>query len=199
MLLDQLKNHKVILASVSPRRKQLMDGLAISYTIETPVDVAEIIPVGMPAEEAPVYLARVKSEAFGRQLLHNELLITADTVVLCNGQLLGKPVDKADAERMLKMLSGNQHEVLTGVCLRSRQKMHTFMARTVVYFRPLSMQEIDFYLERYRPYDKAGAYGAQEWIGYAGIERIEGSYFNVMGLPVQQLYIALEEFLSNNS
>ena len=184
---------KIILASGSPRRRQLMEGLGIPFTVELSGDVEEIIPAGMPLEKTPEYLARVKSEAF-RPLAGDELLITADTVVICHRQLLGKPANKADAERMLRLLSGNRHDVLTGVCLRTSQTTHTFTAHTAVFFRPLSAAEIDYYIDCYRPYDKAGAYGAQEWIGYVGIERIEGSYFNVMGLPLQQLYTALMQF-----
>jgi septum formation protein len=184
---------KLILASGSPRRQQLMEGLGIPFTVELSGDVEEIIPAGMPLEEAPEYLARLKSEAF-RPLAGDELVITADTVVICQQQLLGKPAGKADAERMLRLLSGNKHDVLTGVCLRTTQATHTFTAHTAVFFRPLSTAEIGYYIDRYRPYDKAGAYGAQEWIGYVGIERIEGSYFNVMGLPLQLLYAALMQF-----
>jgi len=193
MLPNQLKNYKLILASGSPRRKQLMDGLDIPYTVELTSEVEETIPPGMPLDDVPVHLARLKSDAF-RPLAAIELLITADTVVICNNQLLGKPTDQSDAERMLKMLSGNRHDVLTGVCLRTTVARHTFTARTAVHFRPLAVAEMAYYISHYRPYDKAGAYGVQEWIGYAAIERIEGSYFNVMGLPVQQLYVALEQF-----
>jgi septum formation protein len=183
---------RIILASGSPRRQQLMEGLGIPFTVERSGEVEEIIPAGMPPETTPEYLARLKSEAF-RPLSADELVITADTVVICNRQLLGKPADKADAERMLRLLSGNKHDVLTGVCLRTVETMHTFTAHTAVFFRPLSADEINYYIDRYRPYDKAGAYGVQEWIGYVGIERIEGSYYNVMGLPLQQLYAALRE------
>jgi septum formation protein len=187
---------KIILASGSPRRQQLMEGLDIPFKVELSGSVEEIVPAEMPLEQAPEYLARVKSEAF-RPLAGDELLITADTVVICSRQLLGKPADKAEAQRMLRLLSGNKHEVLTGVCLRTIETMHAFTVQTTVFFRSLTATEIDYYIDRYRPYDKAGAYGAQEWIGYVGIERIEGSYFNVMGLPVQQLYAALQPFLRN--
>jgi septum formation protein len=181
----------LVLASTSPRRKQLIAGLGLPFRIERGGEVEETIPPGMPPEQAPVYLAQIKSQAFGRPLSDDEVLITADTVVVLRGQLLGKPVDKADAQRMLRLLSGQRHEVLTGVCLRTIKETRTFTAQTSVFFRPLSAWEIDSYIENYRPYDKAGAYGAQEWIGYIGIERIEGSYFNVMGLPLQQLYSEL--------
>ena len=196
MLLPKLNKYEIILASGSPRRQQLIAGLGVPFRVELPNEVEEIIPEELSLEKVPAHLAQVKSTSFGRALTDNELLITADTVVLCNNQLLGKPIDKTDAERMLKMLSGNKHEVLTGVCFRTAKAQHIFTAQTFVYFRPLSIQEIEYYIEHYKPYDKAGAYGAQEWIGYIGIERIEGSYFNVMGLPMQQLYVELEEFLS---
>ncbi|MDR3350877.1 MAG: Maf family nucleotide pyrophosphatase [Prevotellaceae bacterium] len=184
---------KIILASGSPRRRELMKGLGIPFTVELSGEVEEIIPAGTPPEDAPEYLARMKSEAF-RPLTGDELLITADTVVICQRQLLGKPAGKADAKRMLRLLSGNRHDVLTGVCLRTARSTHAFTAHTAVFFRPLSDEEIAYYIDCCRPYDKAGAYGAQEWIGYVGIERIEGSYFNVMGLPLQQLYTALMQF-----
>ncbi|MDR2361845.1 MAG: Maf family nucleotide pyrophosphatase [Prevotellaceae bacterium] len=182
----------LILASGSPRRRQLMEGLDIPFKVELAGEVDEIIPPNISPKEAPEYLARLKSAAF-RPLISGETLITADTVVICHGQLLGKPADRADARRMLQLLSDNRHDVLTGVCLRTTAVVRTFTACTTVVFRPLSDAEIDFYLDRYRPYDKAGAYGAQEWIGFVGIERIEGSYFNVMGLPLQQLYAELKK------
>jgi len=196
MFLDKLKNYQLILASGSPRRKELLEGIGVPVKVELNGEVNETYPSEMPLEEVPEHLAQVKSLGFGRKLANNELLITADTVVICNQQLLGKPVDKADAERMLKMLSGNEHQVLTGVCLRTAQHTRTFTAHTAVYFRPLSIQEIDYYIDAYKPYDKAGAYGVQEWIGYVGIERIDGSYFNVMGLPMQRLCTELDEFLN---
>jgi septum formation protein len=183
---------KIILASGSPRRRELMKGLGIPFTVELSGEVEEIIPAGTPPESVPEYLARLKSEAF-RPLAAGELVITADTVVICHRQLLGKPAGKSDAERMLRLLSGNKHDVFTGVCLRTAETIHTFTAHTAVFFRPLSTDEIEYYIDHYRPYDKAGAYGAQEWIGYVGIERIEGSYFNVLGLPLQPLYVALQE------
>ncbi|MDR0728835.1 MAG: Maf family nucleotide pyrophosphatase [Prevotellaceae bacterium] len=182
----------LILASGSPRRRQLMEGLDIPFKVELTGEVDEIIPAAISPEEAPEYLARLKSAAF-RPLTPGETLITADTVVICRGQLLGKPADKAGARRMLQLLSDNRHDVLTGVCLRTTAVVRTFTARTTVFFRPLSAAEIDFYLDHYCPYDKAGAYGVQEWIGFVGIERIEGSYFNVMGLPLHQLYAELQE------
>ncbi len=194
MLLNKLAQYQVILASNSPRRKQLMEGAGIDFSVITNGDVDESYPADMPLNEVPVYLAKLKSHAF-RPLAGNEILITADTVVLCNKQLLGKPEDENDATRMLRMLSGNSHEVLTGVCIRTQNLLHTFATSSLVDFRPLSSEEILYYVEHYKPYDKAGAYGAQEWIGYIGIQRIEGSYFNVMGLPIQQLFVELDRLL----
>ena len=194
MLLKKLADYKIILASNSPRRKQLLAGAGIGFAVETTGVVDESFPADMPHNEVPVYLAKLKSQSF-RPLREKEVLITADTVVICNKQLLGKPDDADDAARMLRMLSGNRHEVLTGVCIRTNEMTHTFVSSTLVDFRPLSSDEILYYVEHYRPYDKAGAYGAQEWIGYIGIQSIEGSYFNVMGLPIQQLFVALDQLL----
>lgn len=155
-------------------------------------DVEETYPEGLAAEEVPVYLARLKAGAFREELADGELLVTADTVVCLEGRILGKPADEADAVRMLRELSGKRHTVVTGVCLTTRERQRVFPSRTDVYFKPLSEEEIAYYVEKYRPLDKAGAYGIQEWIGYIGIERIEGSFYNVMGLPVQRLYEVLK-------
>lgn len=172
-----------------------MAGLDLPFQVEQAGEVEEVLPSGMSPEEAPAYLAHLKSMAF-RPPVAGEIVITADTVVICEGQLLGKPVDRDAARRMLQLLSGRRHDVLTGVCLRSAAERRSFTAQTAVVFRRLSPSEIAFYLDRYRPYDKAGAYGAQEWLGFIGIERIEGCYFNVMGLPLQPLYACLSEWLS---
>ncbi len=195
MLLTKLQNYKVILASGSPRRKELLKGMGIDYTVELNTEVDESYSPTLPLQEVPAYLAQLKSHAFGRPLANNELLITADTVVICNKQLLGKPVDATDAQRMLHILSGNKHEVLTGVCVRTHDKEHSFTVSSIVSFRSLSSAEIAYYIDVYKPFDKAGAYGVQEWVGYIGIEHIEGSYFNVMGLPTQRLYMELSNFL----
>ncbi|MDR1681533.1 MAG: Maf family nucleotide pyrophosphatase [Prevotellaceae bacterium] len=184
----------LILASGSPRRRQLIEGLDMPVKTESFDAVDEIVPPDLSAFETPAYLARLKSDAF-RPLAANEVLITADTVVVCDGRLLGKPTDREDARAMLQRLSGNRHEVLTGVCLRTVAAVRTFTEQTTVVFRPLEAAEIDFYLDRYRPCDKAGAYGAQEWMGFVGIERIEGSYFNVMGLPLHRLYEELKALI----
>ena len=188
-----LRNYKIILASKSPRRRQLLDGLNIPFEVVIH-EVDEVFPEGLPMEEIPVYLAKLKAEPFTDELSHDALVITADTIVWVDGTVLGKPNDYEHAALMLRQLSGKKHVVVTGVCLTSREKQVTFSASTDVYFKELSDEEINYYLENYRPYDKAGSYGVQEWIGYIAITKIEGSYFNVMGLPVQRLYEELLKF-----
>ncbi len=188
-----LSEYKVILASKSPRRRQLLDGLNIPFEVVIH-EVNEIFPEDLAMEEIPVYLAKLKAEPFAEELNHDALVITADTIVWIDGQVLGKPENFDHAAKMLKQLSGKKHVVVTGVCLTSKEKQITFSASTEVWFKDLSAEEIKYYLENYRPYDKAGSYGVQEWIGYVAITRIEGSYFNVMGLPVQRLYEELKKF-----
>lgn len=195
MLKELLGNRKLILASASPRRKELLAGLGVDFTIDTGNTFEEIAPEGMPLEQIPEYMAKGKSHGFHRLLLPDELLITADTMVLCSDEIMGKPADRDDAVRMLIKLQDNRHKVLTGVCIRSSQKEVVFTASTEVSFGKLTMDEINYYIDNYKPFDKAGAYGVQEWIGYAGIKGIEGSYFNVVGLPVHLLYQRLKEFL----
>jgi len=197
MLKELLKNRTVILSSASPRREQLVKGLDIDFAIELNGETEEVYDASMDPSEVPEYLSNLKSLHFGRVLTENEILITADTMVLCNGEILGKPADRDDAVRILSKLSGNRHTVITGVTLRSVSSQRTFSATTDVWFRKLSQEEIDYYIDNYKPYDKAGAYGAQDWIGYIAIEKIEGSYFNVMGLPVQKLYRELEKFAAD--
>ncbi len=197
MLTEQLlKGKKIILGSASPRRKELMLGLGIGFTIETGNNFEEIVPEGMDILQVPEYMAKGKSYGFHRKLADNEILVTADTMVLCNGEILGKPKDKADAMRMLRMLQDNRHTVITGVCLRSSSTCTSFSVPTEVFFDKLDDRQLEYYIEQYKPFDKAGAYGVQEWIGYVGIKRIEGSYFNVVGLPVQRVYSELITFLS---
>ena len=157
-------------------------------------EVDEVFPEGMPIDDIPVYLARLKAEPFHKELEDNVLVITADTIVWIDGEVLGKPLDHGHAMEMLRKLSGRKHIVVTGVCLTSNEKQVAFSSVTDVNFKELSDEEIEYYLELYHPYDKAGAYGVQEWIGYIAIDRIEGSYFNVMGLPVGRLYEELKEF-----
>jgi septum formation protein len=193
-MLEHLKNRHIILASLSPRRRFLLEQLGLEFTgISAEID--ESFPEGMTPDEIAIFLAEKKAGHF-EELLKDpkNILITADTLVLIDGHILGKPEGKEGAVKMLQALSGSMHQVVTGVCIRSRDKSRSFTAWTNVYFKPLSAAEIDYYLTHFKPYDKAGAYGIQEWIGYIGINRIEGSYFNVMGLPVQMLYEELRQF-----
>ena len=185
------------LASASPRRRELLKGLDIDFTVEPGKDEREVFSEGLPHTEIPAFLARHKSETFHRDLASGEVLITADTLVFLDEQILGKPHDAEEAAAMLRALSGRTHTVITGMALRTREKMHSFIDVTEVDFRPLTDDEIAYYIEHYRPFDKAGAYGIQEWIGYVGITAIRGSYFNVMGLPVQRLYMELCNFISS--
>jgi septum formation protein len=194
MLEKILSGRKIILASASPRRKELLGGLGVEFTIDTKNSFEEIAPEGLPFTQYPEYMAKGKSHGFHRDLLPDEILVTADTMVLCSDEIMGKPIDRADAIRMVQKLQNNRHSVLTGVCIRSLEKEVCFTASTDVFFDELSQEEIEYYVDTYRPFDKAGAYGVQEWVGYAGIKRIEGSYFNVVGLPVQMLYQKLKEF-----
>lgn len=184
------------LASASPRRRELLKGLDIAFTVEPGKDEKEAFSEGMPHTEIPAFLARHKSETFHRELGENEVLITADTLVFLDDKILGKPHGPEEAAEMLRALSGRTHTVTTGVAFRTRERLHAFSDTTEVDFKPLTDEEISYYIEHYKPFDKAGAYGIQEWIGYVGITAIRGSYFNVMGLPVQQLYTELCAFLA---
>jgi septum formation protein len=197
MLKELLANKRLILASSSPRRRLLLKGVDLEFTVEVNNDIPEEFESSMDVNLVPEYLARLKSSGFGRRLKDTEILVTADTLVLCGGKILGKPTDRSDAFQMLKMLSGNKHTVLTGVCIRDNCRERSFTSETTVYFRELKDNEIYYYIDNYAPYDKAGSYGAQDWIGYVAISRIEGSYFNVMGLPIQRLCTELESFLSD--
>ena len=193
MVLEHLENYTVVLASKSPRRQELLKGMGVRFvtaTKETPEDY----PV-MPFKKVPEYLSRRKSLAFtDDELPEDYLLITADTVVIAGNEILGKPVDRADAMRMMGILSGKSHHVVTGVTVRSKNKMKTFSAISKVTFAPLDPDEMAYYVDHYKPYDKAGAYGIQEWIGYVGISGLQGSFYNVMGLPTRKLYQALKSF-----
>ncbi|MCB2221704.1 MAG: septum formation protein Maf [Bacteroidetes bacterium] len=194
MLAEKLKNYKVILASQSPRRQNLLKELNIDFDV-MPVDVDEVFPDNLKHKEIALYLSELKAKAFDfKQLCENCLIITSDTIVWLDGKILQKPNDFEDAVRILKTLSGRMHEVITGVTFRTIDKMHSFHCITKVYFKNLTEEEIRWYVEHYKPYDKAGAYGVQEWIGYLGIEKIEGSYLNVVGLPVHLVYEALLQF-----
>jgi septum formation protein len=196
MLHDKLKNNHIILASQSPRRQMLLEGLGLEFEI-LPADVEEIYPAELRHFEIAVFLSELKANAFDlSKLCDNCLIITADTLVWKDDQILLKPKDDQDARQILRNLSGEMHEVITGVTLRTRQKMKTFHVITKVFFNSLTDEEIRYYVSHYHPFDKAGAYGAQDWIGYVGIEKIEGCYFNVVGLPVQQLWKELNDFLN---
>lgn len=186
--------YHLILASNSPRRKELLSGIDVEYEVLALPDIDESYPDDLPHEEIPEFLAKKKALAYISLMQDDTLLITADTVVLLHDRILGKPLDKEDAKQMLKELSGETHRVVTGVCLTSRQKQACFSDTAHVTFGLLTDEEIDYYVERYNPSDKAGAYGVQEWIGYVGVKRIEGSYFNVMGLPIFKVYQELRRF-----
>lgn len=185
--------YNYILGSNSPRRYQLMAGLGIPFTVQ-PVETSETYPDHLGMLEIPVYLARQKALAFNGKLGARDMLITADTIVWLQREVLGKPGNETEARQMLHKLSGNIHQVITGVCLKTRKKEKTFHVITHVEFKVLLDEEIDYYLEHFNPYDKAGAYGIQEWIGMAAITRVEGSYYNVVGLPVQRLYTEIMAF-----
>ena len=195
LFLDRLNCCRLILASHSPRRRELLAGCGLKFTLADNYEVDERYPDDLPTDEVAAYLSRLKSEAFPRELSDSEILITADTVVLLHDRILGKPSGREGAIAMLRDLSGRDHRVITGVTLRCRDRIETFDSRTEVWFKPLTDEEIHYYVDTFQPYDKAGAYGIQEWIGYVGIERIEGSFYNVMGLPVQKLIARLEKFL----
>ncbi len=198
LLPEKLRPYRLLLASQSPRRRELMNGCGLPYAPAPPYECKEVYPDKLAAEEVPAYLSQLKSDAFPRPLAPDEILMTADTVVILDGRVLGKPRDRDDAFAMLRRLSGHSHTVVSGVTLRTAARRRTFSARTEVWFRTLSDEEIVFYIDSYRPYDKAGSYGIQEWIGYAAIERIDGSFFNVMGLPIQRVYTELEKFIDQH-
>ena len=195
LLHDKLKEFRVILASASPRRRELLKATGIEYQMAQKFECEESFPKSIAAEEVAPYLSALKSHAYPNTLEYNDILITADTVVVLNGKVLGKPTNEAEAYDMLSELSGSEHTVITGVTLRSADREHTFASSSTVRFAELSKEQIAYYIEQYRPMDKAGAYGIQEWIGYVGIEGIEGSFYNVMGLPIQRLCRELECFI----
>ncbi len=196
LLKERLQKYRVLLASKSPRRRQLLEGCGVEFLVAEGREAEEVYPSTLPAEQVAEYLSGLKSEAWADALMEGDVLITADTVVIAaDGEILGKPTDKADAVRMLHLLSGAEHKVVTGVTLRTTTHNDSFSCVSKVRFRGLTDEEIEHYITTYRPFDKAGAYGIQEWIGYVAIEGIEGSFYNVMGLPVQMLYVRLGEFL----
>lgn len=195
MLLEKLKKYNIILASGSPRRRLLMEEMGIQFRVE-PRHVEEAYPNGLQPAEIAEYLSKIKAEVFREDdLQQNTLIITADTVVTIDGEILGKPANNEDAFRILSLLSGKTHQVITGVTIKTSSRQHTFSVVTDVVFKKLSKNEINYYIDNFQPYDKAGAYGIQEWIGHAAIEKIEGSYFNVMGLPTHRLYEELLKFV----
>ena len=187
-----VEGYKIILASNSPRRKELLGGLGVDFEVRTLQGIDESYPDTLRGEEIPMHISAKKAEAYKRTMAENEMIITADTIVYDNGKVLGKPKDKADAVQMLRQLSGHAHEVITGVSILTRSRTIQFASISKVFFATLTDEEIDYYVDTYCPFDKAGAYGIQEWIGFVGVTRIEGSFFNVMGLPIQRLYTELK-------
>ncbi len=186
---------KVILASNSPRRRELLSSLDIAFTVDTGTSFVEEYAGDTPHEEVPALMSRGKSLGFHRELEPDEILITSDTMVLCGDEILGKPADKEDAVRMLSLLSGMEHQVITAVTIRDTSREKTFSVTSNVFFKQLSDSEIDYYIDTYKPFDKAGAYGIQEWIGYIGITGIEGSFYNVMGFPTQRFFDEFQDFI----
>ncbi|KKB54665.1 Maf-like protein [Parabacteroides goldsteinii] len=196
-MLTNLQHYRIVLGSNSPRRKELLAGLDLKFEVEVIPGIDESYPDDLTADEIPAYIARKKAEAYLEKMTDNELLITADTIVVTYGQpdrILGKPADREEAIEMLCHLSDHVHEVITGVCLTTKQKTVFFSVSSAVAFSKLEKDDIIYYVDKYRPYDKAGSYGIQEWIGYVGVEAINGSFYNVMGLPVQRLYQELKKF-----
>lgn len=188
------KDYHIILASNSPRRKELLRGLDIAFDVRVQPDIAEDYPADTAPADVAAYISREKANAYKDTIAENELIITADTVVIVGNEILGKPHDDAEAKEMLHKISGRKHQVVTGVCLTTTEKQCCFSVSTDVTFKNLKEEEIDYYIETYSPLDKAGAYGIQEWIGYIGVTALEGSYFNVMGLPVQRIWEELNRF-----
>ena len=186
---------KIILASASPRRKELLAGLCVDFEIDTRNNFEEVYSSDIPHEEIPEVLSIGKSHGFHRPLEKDEILITSDTLVLCEGEVMGKPGSREEAYEMLKMLSGQEHKVITAVSIRNHERTVTFSDTSIVSFKSLTDSEIYFYIDTFKPFDKAGAYGIQEWIGYIGIDRIEGSYFTIMGFPVHLVYKHLQDFI----
>ena len=192
-MLENLNKYRIVLASNSPRRKELLSGLGIRYEVKTLPDIDESYPEGLDGMEIPAFIARSKADAYRSVMQADELIITADTIVWLDGKVMGKPRDAEEARKMLRALSGQTHQVITGVCLTTPVYQKAFATMTDVTFATLSEEEIAYYVDCYSPMDKAGSYGIQEWIGFIGVESISGSYFNVMGLPIQRLYTELKK------
>ena len=192
-MLENLNKYRIVLASNSPRRKELLSGLGIQYEVKTLPDIDESYPEGLDGMEIPAFIAQSKADAYRSVMQSDELIITADTIVWLDGKVMGKPRDAEEARKMLRALSGQTHQVITGVCLTTPTYQKAFATMTDVTFATLSEEEIAYYVDCYSPMDKAGSYGIQEWIGFIGVESISGSYFNVMGLPIQRLYTELKK------
>lgn len=188
------RDYHIILASNSPRRKELLAGIDVNFDVRVIRDIDESYPASIPTKDIAEYISRKKATVYRQQMASDELIITADTIVVLGSEVMGKPHDEADASRMLHELSGRTHQVITGVTLTTTDRQQSFSVETDVTFKSLTDEEINYYVERYKPFDKAGAYGIQEWIGHIGVTALKGSYFNVMGLPVQRIYEALRQF-----
>lgn len=191
-MLSNLDKYDIVLGSNSPRRRELLNDMGVKFRVEAIRGIDETYPDNLPVEEIPVYLARIKAE--GHALQPNELLITADTIVVLDESVLGKPISEVDAHRMLRDLSGRAHRVISGVCVTTENRTESIADTSIVHFAELTDDEIDYYIKHYRPLDKAGAYGIQEWIGNIGISGINGDFYNVMGLPTRKLYQLLKTF-----
>ena len=189
-----MNGYRIILASNSPRRKELLAGIGIDFEVRVLQDIDESYPADLPIQDTAEYISKKKAAAYREQLADDELVITADTIVVVDDEVMGKPADEQDASSMLHKLSGKTHQVITGVTLTTKERQQSFSVLTDVTFKQLSDEEIDYYITHYHPMDKAGAYGIQEWIGYIGVTGLNGSYFNVMGLPVQRIYEALKTY-----
>lgn len=188
------RDYHIILASNSPRRKELLAGIDVNFDVRVIRDIDESYPASLPTKDIAEYISRKKAAVYRQQMASDELIITADTIVVLDSEVMGKPHDEADASRMLRELSGRTHQVITGVTLTTIDRQRSFSVETDVTFKSLTDEEINYYIQHYKPYDKAGAYGIQEWIGHIGVTALKGSYFNVMGLPVQRIYEALRQF-----
>lgn len=188
------RDYHIILASNSPRRKELLAGIDVNFDVRVIRDIDESYPASLPTKDIAEYISRKKATVYRQQMASDELIITADTIVVLDSEVMGKPHDEADASRMLHELSGRTHQVITGVTLTTTDRQQSFSVETDVTFKSLTDEEINYYIQHYKPYDKAGAYGIQEWIGHIGVTALKGSYFNVMGLPVQRIYEALRQF-----
>lgn len=190
--------YNIILASNSPRRKELLAGLGVKFDVRLIADIDETYPDNIKSHDVAEYIAKKKADAYIQSIASNELIITADTIVILGDEIFGKPLNADDAYAMLQKLSGKTHQVITGVCLLTKNEQRVFRVTTDVTFKELEMEEIKYYVDNYKPFDKAGAYGIQEWIGYIGVTSLNGSYFNVVGFPVQRIYTELQKFASRN-